>query len=231
MGVITRCREPVLAGPLQPFGYIDSRRPLRDGTKFLPPRLSTYTLHYPLTQTSISDFTVSIRGTPTMCLEYVAAPLDPVERNYMCAPTYEHFNFTFAEPGRQRFELRNGVPTFFILESTHRVQEFNFHLNGRGAPVLLTSLHEWDHYKMTLRAMHDLATPEHHATTDYGVIAILKLEEIGLFGMLSEEQGYMELDIEVRNANVLPTDVRLTVVYENRILDDQDDLQKLRFLI
>jgi hypothetical protein len=97
--------------------------------------------------------------------------------------------------------------------------------------VLLSSAHEWDHYKMTLRAMHPLATPEHHATTDFGVIAIMKLEEIGLFGMMSEEQSYMELDIEVRSADAFPTDVRLTVVYENRILDDQDDIQKLRYLV
>jgi hypothetical protein len=231
IGLIAQVREPIMCGPLQPFGYITSpRRPFRDTPKFLPPRLSTYTLHYPLENTTISDFNLVTRGDVALCVEYVAAPLDPVERNYMCAPSYEHILFTFTEPGKQRFEVHNGIPSFFILESSPQVEEFDFHLNGRSAPALRSSTHHWDHFKMTARAMHPLAIPQHTATTDFGGVAILKLEEIGLFGMMAEEKSYMNLDFEVRSGD-FPTNVRLTLVYDNRILDERDEIQKLRYIV
>ena len=47
---------------------------------------------------------------------------------------------------------------------------------------------------------------------------------------MTEEKSYMNLDLEVRSGD-FPTNVRLTLVYENRILDERDDLQKLRYVV
>ena len=237
VGFTITAREPVMCGPISPFGTMDTRRPLADCPRMLPPRLGTYRLSYPvLAETAFGDYRIQEGGvTQTqLVLEYLQAPLDTIEKQLLAAPRYEVF--TFDGPveldTRNPFRVHNGIPAFLYIRSRIRIEEFGLWFRNRPNPILESTQHGWDLAAFTERAQHPRSAirVDRNATADFHHL-LIRFEELGVWSDLLQGENDLAFDFVIRRYNAPANGpVTLMAVYEHHLLQDTHDQTIFRYL-
>ena len=228
-------REPVIVGPISPFGTFDAKSPIQPRTAFLPPRLSTFNLDFKFDQgqkTMSEDWVLEpITEAISLHCEYLTAPGEFPEQNLLTCPlvTQVLSRTNVNASDRFRFTLLNGPPSWiYVRHGAQNTDEFRFTLESGGQKsTTLGNIDRFDQFKLIARAAHPQSTYDYDAWIKDGRPVLLKLEEIGLFGQILQWEDRQELTLE---ALTPATDIAVYAVYSHFICRDEHSYCNFSFV-
>jgi hypothetical protein len=218
-GYIVGFSDPVICGPLTPFPFVDSERPLNSGCAILPKRVSNYNLDFEYGPVTVKDKTgESWLFTPNLdsinC-SYLQEHTDLHESIRLYAPkVVRQYLETPAPNQKHTFTLRNGPPNYIVIlqHNQHSRYTFTFMYRDEDCPVLRNA-DVFDFYKMNQRAISRRNRSNFVEWIADGSPIVMKFEELGIWGPIQEWPDRFEIEFMV-TANT-PGDLEILYVYEN----------------
>jgi len=243
VGALVRSVEPVFCGPLSPYGYVPTLRPIDSGSVMLPPRLNNFRLKMSLVEGTLTnsagsmfDCVLDSESTEQLICEYLPFDgHDEVEKSTMYCPLF--VKKSFSSVGIQKkcdMTFINGPPTFFyIRHDPVKLKKFRIAFRDKKSHILERALPE-DHFKMMNRSVHPQCSLTYSDWAQGTRGFLVRLEELGIFApALREWQDRCQLSfeiIELDDETVSEIDLTIYGVYEHYALRDRHDLSDFVFM-
>ena len=222
-------RDPVLVGPVSPFGVVDTQTPLELRTSFLPPRLSTFELETDHQTTTVDGWVIPRPEKQSLHIEYVSAPEDAPERHMLACPLIK-LALTITNPqGGIEYPglLLHGPPSwFYVVYGDQTSVPFTLQIQGKEVKVL-SQLDEVDHFKLVSRAAHPQSDMQ-YASWIKNRIALVRIEELGLPGELKQWEDRFPFDYVPLESS--EGTISVYVVYTHHVLLDDELVTSFQYM-
>ena len=229
--VVCDCREPVLIGPLTPWGTIECNRPLGKRTAFVPPRLSTYDLEVKFdSQITLGTWLARYNDAAvSLHTEFLSHAEDFAEQNILSCPLISKV-LTVADGttgDRYSFVVQNGPPSWlYITHFGEPSLQFTLEVGNRKSTTL-ESLDKFDQFKLLGRAAHPQSNFQYEDWKTTRRPILLRVEELGLFGEIKQWEEYIQFTLELLSDQM---EIKVYTIYDHHVIRDEQMYTKLEFI-